>query len=142
MTNQRNERRIRRRGVSAMTGFDVEQLVAIDMHGARGSALRRHLVQVEFPLAVVLAAAIGGYLLSRGGTAGWISGLWLFGIAANYVPLTYYAVQLSRRGRLAAAVAALDDLAAASRYYSIAQLRLLVPYLVAVLASRPRRSTC
>jgi hypothetical protein len=72
--------------------------------------------QLEFPLAVVLAAAIGGYLLTRGGAAGWISGLWLLGIGANYVPLTYHVVRLSRRGRVAAAVAAIDDLPAASRY--------------------------
>ena len=114
--------------------FDLRTFVAIDMHGARGGALRRHLVRIEFPLAIILAATLGGYLISDGGQEGWISGLWLLGIATNYVPLTFHAVRLSRPGQVAAALASVEDLPATRRHYSIAQVRLLVPYWVAVLA--------
>ena len=117
--------------------FSVRDLVVVDLHGAHGTALRRHLVLIECVLGVVLGAALGGYLLHFGGVVGWISGLWSLGIAANYVPPTDYAVALSRPGRLSAAVGQIDDYPGAARYYTVAQWRLLVPFLVLMLALRP-----
>lgn len=118
--------------------FSVRRLAAVDLHGLHGNPVRRRLVAVEFPLTVAVTGALGGYLLASGGVSGWIGGLWLLGVAANYLPLTMHAVLLSRPGRLAAELRDVEDLAAEARRYSIAQVRLLIPGLVAVLSWRQR----
>jgi hypothetical protein len=114
--------------------FRVRRLAAIDMYGTRGTVRRRRLVLAEFLLGCLVSLALGGYVLWRGGLEGWLVGLWLIGIGANYLSLSIHALDLARSDRLSAEIAAIDDLAAQSRYYSIAQIRLFVPGLVAVRA--------
>jgi hypothetical protein len=60
-----------------MPGVDVKRLAAIDVHGARGTALRRRVVLAEFALALAVAVALGLQL-------------WLF------VPLSLIAMTLRR----------------------------------------------
>ena len=119
--------------------FSVRELAAIDLYGSHGGALRRRLVAGEFVLASILGLGLGGWLLAVGGMTGWILGGVLLGIGANYAALTVHAVELSRPDRLKAQLARLGDLRTAVRYYSVAQIRLLVPGLIAVLALIPTR---
>lgn len=114
--------------------FSVRELAAIDLHGARGAVLRRRLIVGEFVLATVLSFGLGGWLVIRGGVAGWLVGGALLGIGANYAALATYSIKLARPTTLQAQIAELGDLPRAQRYYSTAQLRLLIPGLVAVLA--------
>lgn len=116
------------------TAFSVRELAVIDLYGAHGTVLRRRLVLIEFVLSVAVGAALGGYMVGHGGIVGWISGVWLLGVALNYVPLTVYGVALSRPGRLRAAVRQIDGYPGTARYYSVAQWRLIVPLLLVVLA--------
>lgn len=120
--------------VTSRPGFSVRELAVIDLHGAHGRLLRRRLVLLEFVLCVAVGAPLGGCLIEHGGMAGWISGVWLLGIALNYVPLLGYAVALSPPGRLRAAVRQIGGYPATARYYSVAQWRLIVPFLLVVLA--------
>ena len=80
--------------------------------------------------------ALGGLLVAHGGLAGWLMGLAAVGIGLNYLPLAIHGCDLIRAGRLERELADIDDLTAESRWYFIAQARLCVPGLVAILAVR------
>ncbi len=88
----------------------------------------------EFVVASLLGLGLGSWLIASGGLRGWLLGASLIGIGANYSALAVYAVELSRPDRLRAQILALGELPAAVRYYSVAQVRLMVPGLLAVLA--------
>ncbi len=80
---------------------DVRRLAAIDMHGLHGRGRRRRWVLVEFVAGVIgpLPAA-AALLIFSDGAGRLLLGIWLIGIAANYVPLALHAVSLSRDGAL------------------------------------------
>jgi hypothetical protein len=65
--------------------------------------------------------------------SGWETalGIWLIGIAANYLPLFVYAVLIARGGTVKEE--GLPELAHAKRYTAQSVI-ILVPFLVAVLA--------
>lgn len=118
--------------------LDVRRLAALDMHGLRGTRLRRHVILAEFALGTVGAAALGVWALTWGDAVGVILGVWLLGLAANYFPLTAQALSLWPSGELKAELADVD-LRAELRRYTRAQVWVLVPFWVAVLAVTQRR---
>ncbi len=109
--------------------INIRKLAALDMalHGAR-------LILAEFALGIVFPLILA--LLSlRSGQArlGWqpALGIWLVGIAVNYIPLFIYAVLIARAGT--AREEGQPEIAHVWRY-SVQQLVLLVPFVVAVIA--------
>jgi hypothetical protein len=121
-----------------MPGVDVKRLAAIDMHGARGTALRRRVVLAEFALAVAVAVALGCWLVfGASGLGAHVFGIWVLGAGLNYAPLTVYAISLSRAGALEAELAGVDP-GQELRRYSVLQLWLFVP--LSLIAMTLRRS--
>lgn len=113
---------------------DVRRLAAIDMHGWRGTRLRRTLIVTEFVAGAVGGTAIGVLVIADAGGLGWrLFGLWLVGISLNYVPLALHALSLLPPGRLTAELAGVD-IPAELRHYTTAQLRVVVPLLFVLLA--------
>ena len=80
--------------------LDVRRLAALDMHGARGTRRRRWVILGEFALGTVGSAALGVWALTWGGAVGVIFGIWLLGLAANYLPLTVHVLALWRQPAL------------------------------------------
>ncbi len=121
--------------------WSVARFAALDLYGTKGTPRRRRLVLTEFVGGTLGIFALGGFLLSRGA---WGWGGWALGCALNYAALTVHAVRLRRTGRLNAAVAGLD-LVSELRRYSLAQVLLFVPGVVALAglaeaaAARSRR---
>ena len=121
--------------------INIRKLAAVDM-----AWLGKRVILAEYALGIVLPLALG--ILSV--QAGWVSsarwgwatilGLWLIGIAANYIPLLVYAVLIARAGTVKAEGQA--ELAVAKRY-GVQQVVILVPLLVVAVAltqeSRRRR---
>ena len=103
------------------------------MHGARGTRRRRRLILAEFALGTVGGVGLGLWALTWGEAAGVVFGIWLLGLAANYVPLTWHVLALWRPGALKAELAG-ADLRAELRHYTRAQVWVLVPFWVAGLA--------
>jgi hypothetical protein len=114
-------------------GLDVRRLAAIDMWGSAGVRWRRWVILAEFVLGVVGGGALGGASLSSGNNPGTVVGCWLIGLAANYVPLSVHALTLIRPGALEAEIEGVD-VPAELRHYTTAQLWVLVPLLLVVLA--------
>jgi hypothetical protein len=114
-------------------GMNVRRLAALDMHGARGTRRRRRMILAEFALGTVGSAALGVWALTWGGAAGVVLGIWLLGLAANYLPLTAHVLALWRPGALRAELAG-ADLRGELRQYTRAQVWVLVPFCVAGLA--------
>jgi uncharacterized membrane protein len=113
--------------------LDLRRLAAVDMHGARGSLLRRRVIVAEFVLGAVVGTALGVAVAASASSAGWrVFGLWLVGACVNYVPLALHAISLSRPGRLDAELAGVD-VPDELRYYTKAQLWIAVPALFVVL---------
>ncbi len=120
--------------------FDPRRLAALDLVGARGTALRRRLVFAEFVGSAVAGMALGGWFLTAGRPIAWFVGLWCLGVGVNYAALAAHALLLLRPGRIATELAAVPDLKAEARRYGIGQLRLVIPFLVAGIAvTRMRR---
>lgn len=117
---------------------DVRRLAAIDMWGSAGARWRRWVILVEFLFGVVGLAVVGLVVLSSGGAGRTVLGLWFLGVAANYAPLALYALAFIRRGALEAEIEGVDVFAEL-RYYTAAQLWLVVPLLFVVLAVVQRR---
>ena len=118
--------------------LDVRRLAALDMHGARGTRRRRWVILGEFAFGTVGSAALGLWALTWGGAVGVILGIWLLGIAANYLPLTVHVLALWRRPALDAELAGID-MRAELRNYTRAQVWVLVPFWIAGLALARRR---
>ena len=120
-------------------GLDVRRLAAIDMWGPAGARWRRWIILAEFLLGVFGGGALGLGLLSSGGGAGRTAiGLWLTGVAANYVPLSVHALTLVRPGALDAEIEG-ADVPAELRHYTTAQLWVAVPLLLVPLAAAQQR---
>jgi hypothetical protein len=116
--------------------IDVRRLAAVDMHGARGTTLRRRVIVAEFVLGAVLGTALGVAAAASASTIGWLGlglGLWIAGACLNYVPLALHAISLSRSARLEEELAGVD-VRRELRYYTKAQLWIAVPLLFDVLA--------
>ncbi|MEE6263604.1 hypothetical protein [Plantactinospora sonchi] len=115
--------------------LDVRRLAAIDMWGSAGVRWRRWVILAEFLLGVFGGGALGLALASSGGGVRTGLGLWLTGVAVNYVPLSAHALTLVRPGALEAEIREVD-VAAELRHYTTAQLWVVVPLLLVVLAVR------
>jgi hypothetical protein len=123
------------------TQLNVRRLAAFDMHGARGTRRRRRAILAEFALGAICCLVLGLWSLTWGGAAGVLLGIWLLGLAANYLPLTAHVLALWQPGALKAEVAG-ADLTAELRRYTRAQIWVLVPFWVAGLAlAQGRRAT-
>ncbi len=114
--------------------MDVRRLAAVDMHGARGTTRRRRVILAEFLLGAVGGAALGLWALtSWDGAVGIVGGVYLLGLAANYVALALHAITLTRAGALDAELRRVD-IRAALHHYTITQFWVFVPGLFAALA--------
>ncbi len=119
--------------VGEAAGLNVRRLAALDMHGTRGTRRRRRMILAEFALGTIGGVALGVWALTWGGVWGLILGIWLLGLAANYLPLTAHVLALWHPGALEAELAG-ADLGAELRHYTRAQVWVLVPFWVAGLA--------
>ena len=116
--------------------LDVRRLAALDMHGAAGTRLRRSIIRAEFVLGAVGGAGLGIWVAVAGTTVGsLVFGAWIAGVGVNYAALAWQAALLSRPGMLEAELAGVD-LGRELRRYSVLQLWVVVPLLLAVLAAR------
>lgn len=112
--------------------ISICKLAAVDM-----ALFGTRIIVTEYALGVVLPLVLG--LLSvRAGLfgpvrIGWEAalGVWLLGIALNYIPLFLYALDIARTG--SAREEGRPEFAHAARY-GIQQLMILVPLLVVILA--------
>jgi hypothetical protein len=112
--------------------ISIRKLAAVDMvaHGTR-------VTLIEFALGIVVPLILGILSLRAGSVGrlviGWeiLLGVWLVGIALNYIPLFIYAVVIAR-GKTVQEEGQ-PELAHARRY-GIQQLMLIVPALVGVIA--------
>jgi len=118
--------------------LDVRRLAAIDMWGSAGARWRRWVILAEFLLGVVGCGVLGVLALSQDGVLQTAVGCWLIGVAANYLPLSVYALTLIRPGALEAEIRDVD-VAGELRHHTTAQFWMAVPLLVLVLAARQRR---
>ncbi len=121
--------------------INIRKLAALDMvlHGVRLIATE-YALGVAFPL--LLAFFTLRSILSGPVRLDWqmVFGVWLVGIAVNYIPLLIYAILIARAG--SANAEGRPELAQVRRY-NVQQLMLLIPFLVAVIAlvqelSKPR----
>lgn len=110
--------------------IQIRKLVAVDM-----AWLGQRVILAEYALGILLPLVLGVLSLRAGwrGGLGWetILGIWLVGIAANYVPMFIYAVVIARAGTVQAE--GRPELANAKRY-GVQQVMLLVPLLVCIVA--------
>ena len=109
----------------------IRKLAALDM-----AWLGPRVILAEYALGIVLPLALGVVSIRSGlagGGPGWALtlGIWLVGIAANYVPLFIYAVLITKAGTVRQEGG--PELAHARRY-GLQQAMLLVPALVLVVA--------
>jgi hypothetical protein len=119
--------------------MDVRRLAAVDMYGSAGAPWRRWVILAEFVLGVAGPLVIAILLLGADlGAPSVAVTVWLIGLSANYVPLAWLALTLSRPGALDAEVAGVD-IPAELRHYTAAQFWVFVPFLLAVLAFRQAR---
>jgi hypothetical protein len=113
--------------------IDIRRLAALDMHGGHGTRRRRRIILGEFVAGVIGCAAIGIWLLTLGSIGFTILGIYLLGLAANYVPLTIHVLALWRSEALDAELLGVD-IGAQLRYYTRAQFWVFVPFWLAALA--------
>lgn len=119
--------------------LDVRRLAAIDMWGSAGARWRRWVILAEFLFGVIGIGALGLTIVSSAdGVGRTLLGLWFIGVAANYAPLSLYALAFVRRGVLETEIARVDVFAEL-RHYTTAQLWVVVPLLLVVLAAVQRR---
>ena len=116
--------------------LDVRRLAALDMHGFAGSRLRRSVIRAEFVLGAAAGAGLGIWVAVAATSVGWqLFGAWVVGMGVNYAALAWQAARLSRPGALEAELADVD-LGRDLRRYSVLQLWIVVPLLLAVLTAR------
>ena len=112
--------------------ISIRKLAAVDM-----AWLGTRLILAEYALGIVLPLALGIVSVRAGWISvarwGWqtIMGLWLIGIAANYVPLFIYAFLIARAGTVKSEG---EPEMAHARRYGTQQVIILVPLLVVILA--------
>lgn len=117
---------------SPRTGIiEIRKLAAADMAWAGPrKILAEYVLGVALPLVLgILSLRVG----LQGDPFSWptLLGVWLLGIAANYVPMALHAFDLIRRDRVE--VEGRPEIAHAKRY-GTQQVMLIVPLLVLVLA--------
>lgn len=121
-------------GASLLPDVDVRRLAAVDMYGAQGTRLRRRVILLEFAFGTIGGALFGAWILTHWGSdVGLPIGIWLLGISVNYFALAVHAARLSRSGALDSELRDVD-LAAAVRYYNVAQFWIFVPTLFGIMA--------
>jgi hypothetical protein len=120
--------------------LDVRRLAALDMHGTRGTRRRRQVILAEFVLGTIGGAALGGWALTWGGVGGVGVGIWLLGLAANYLPLTAHVLALWRPEALRAELEG-ADVPGELHHYTRVQGWVLVPFWIAGLALAQARRT-
>jgi hypothetical protein len=109
----------------------VRKLAAVDM-----AWLGPRVIVAEYGIGIVLPLALGALTLrnslSSASPSMWqiLLGIWLVGIAANYIPLFLYAVSIARGGT--AKVEGEPELPNARRY-GLQQTIILVPLLVVLV---------
>jgi hypothetical protein len=118
--------------------IQVRKLAAVDMVwlGTR-VVLIEYALGVLLPLVLGLASIVAG--LSRSlDLSNWqlIFGVWLVTIAANYVPLFFYALAIARAGTVRQEG---EPELANARRYGIQQAIILIPFLVVALALAQER---
>jgi hypothetical protein len=121
--------------------IEIRKLAAIDM-----AWLGPKVILAEYAFGVLLPLALGMITLystlSSSNPFTWqtILGAWLISIAANYVPLFFYALSIARAGTLK--IEGEPELRHARRY-GVQQVIILIPFLVMVIAfiqERKRRN--
>jgi hypothetical protein len=117
---------------------DVRRLAAVDMWGLYGRRWRRWVILGEFLGVALVGIVFGLYVATAGDTLGKVIGWWIVAASANYLPLSAYALLLSRPGRLEAELRDVD-VPAELRYYSLAQFWAAVPLALVYFALRPGR---
>jgi hypothetical protein len=126
----------RRKVVVGVPRLEMRRLAAVDMHGARGTVLRRRVIVAEFVLGAVAGTAGGVYVAASASSLGWrLFGIWIAGACLNYVPLALHSLSLLRDGALGAELRD-ADVRAELRHYTAAQVWVAVPLLFDVLAVR------
>ena len=103
--------------------IEIRKLAAVDM-----AWLGARFVIPEYVVGIILPAILGVLSLRSGAD---LLGLWLIGIAANYIPLCIYAILIARAGTVKAEGEA--EIAHARRY-GLQQVIILVPLLVVIVA--------
>lgn len=92
------------------------------------------MILAECSLGAVGSLALGVFLLSTSTAVAYlVLGVWLLGLGANYVPLTFHAITLSRIDTLERELAGVD-LRIELRHYTRVQFLVMVPFLLVVLA--------
>jgi hypothetical protein len=91
------------------------------------------IIVAEFVFGMLGCTTLGVWALTWGGAAGLVLGIWLLGLGANYLVLTWHIAPLWRRERLQAELVG-ADLHAELRQYTREQFWVLVPFWVAGLA--------
>jgi hypothetical protein len=116
--------------------MNIARFVALDMHGARGSSVRRRLVLAEMLLAAAIGLGVAAIILTSRPepTAMLLFGAALGGIGVNYAVLSAHAIRLIRPGALERELRGVDAAAAELRSYAGRQALLAVPFAVAALA--------
>jgi hypothetical protein len=115
----------------AAARWSVRRFAAIDIYGASGTRRRRQIVAADFVLSIAGLIALAVTLVAH---SGWLWATWALGCAVNYGALAVHVVALYPQGRLEAALEGVD-VRSDIRRYSIAQLLLFVPALIAVIAA-------
>lgn len=116
--------------------LDVRRLAAVDMHGAKGSLVRRRVILSEFVLGAAVTPVLGTLTVAAESGLGWtLFGVWLIGSGLNYLPLAFHAISLTRPGALDAELAG-ADVCAELRHYTKAQVWVFVPLALVVFALR------
>lgn len=112
--------------------IEVRKLAAVDM-----AWLGQRFILAEYALGVILPLTLGAFTLrsnlASASRSTWqtLLGLWLVGIAVNYVPLFLYAVFIARSG--AVKTEGEPEIRHARRY-GVQQTIILVPFLVVVIS--------
>jgi hypothetical protein len=117
-----------------MPRLNVRRLAAVDMYGTAGARWRRRVIVAEFIVGAFGGITLGLWIALSSPMVGWQwFGAWLTGMGANYLVLALHAVSLSRSGAMDNELAGLD-VRAELRHYSLAQLWVVVPLTMAVIA--------
>lgn len=112
--------------------ISIRKLVDVDMVW-----LGKWIILSEYALGIILSLILGILSVRSGGLRiehlGWstILGLWLTGIAANYIPMFMYAVLIAKGGTIKEE--GQPELARAKRY-GIQQIVILIPLFVVIIS--------
>lgn len=103
--------------------IQIKKLAAVDMIwiGSR-------IAIPEYLLGIILPLGLSVFSFYKGQT---IMGIWLISIAANYVPLFIYAVNLKLTNKVE--IVGRPEIAYAKKY-GTQQIIILIPFLVVILA--------